>query len=37
MRRWIRFSGTGAHLAWRIKNGAKSVPLTTIQNPARRL
>ena len=31
MRRWIRFSGTGAHLAWRIKNGAKSVPLTTIR------
>jgi hypothetical protein len=31
MHRWIRFSGTGAHLAWRIKNGAKSVPLTTIK------
>jgi hypothetical protein len=31
MRRWIRFSGTGAHLAWRIKNGAKSVPLKTIR------
>jgi hypothetical protein len=29
MHRWIRFSGTGAHLAWRIKNGAKSVPLKT--------
>src|SRR5262249_51806533 len=26
-----RFSGTGAHLAWRIKNGAKSVPLKTIR------
>src|ERR1700758_2098205 len=31
MRRWIRFSGTGAHLAWRIKNGAKSVPLKTVK------
>ena len=31
MRRWIRFSGTGADLAWRIKNGAKSVPLKTIK------
>jgi Transposase DDE domain/Insertion element 4 transposase N-terminal len=30
MHRWIRFSGTGADLAWRIKNGAKSVPLKTI-------
>jgi hypothetical protein len=26
MHRWIRFSGTGAHLAWRVKNGAKSLP-----------
>ena len=26
-----RFSGTGADLAWRIKNGAKSVPLKTIK------
>src|SRR5260370_2760049 len=26
---WIRFSAAGAHLAWRIKNGAKSVPLKT--------
>ena len=31
MHRWIRFSGTGADLAWRIKNGAKSVPLKTIR------
>jgi Transposase DDE domain/Insertion element 4 transposase N-terminal len=31
MHRWIRFSGTGAHLAWRVKNGAKSVPLTTVK------
>jgi hypothetical protein len=29
MHRWIRFSGTGADLAWRIKNSAKSVPLKT--------
>ena len=26
MDRWIRFSGTGAHLLWRVKNGARSVP-----------
>src|SRR5947207_765396 len=31
MHRWIRFSAAGAHLAWRIKNGAKSVPLKTIK------
>jgi len=31
MHRWIRFSARGAGLAWRIKNGAKSVPLKTIQ------
>jgi hypothetical protein len=31
MDRWIRFSAAGAHLAWRIKNGAKSVPLRTIR------
>jgi hypothetical protein len=31
MHRWIRFSGTGAHLAWRIKNAATSVPLKTIR------
>jgi hypothetical protein len=31
MRRWIRFSARGAQLAWRIKNGAKSVPLKTIK------
>ena len=31
MYRWIRFSGTGADLAWRIKNGAKSVPLKTVK------
>jgi len=26
MDRWIRFSAAGAHLLWRVKNGAKSVP-----------
>jgi hypothetical protein len=26
MDRWIRFSATGAHLLWRVKNGARSVP-----------
>ena len=31
MDRWIRFSAAGAHLAWRIKNGARSVPLKTIR------
>ena len=31
MHRWIRFSAAGADLAWRIKNGAKSVPLKTIR------
>jgi len=31
MHRWIRFSGTGADLAWRIKNGARSVPLKTVK------
>ena len=29
--RWIRFSADGAHLAWRVKNGAKSVPFKTIR------
>ena len=31
MHRWIRFSGTGADLAWRVKNGARSVPLKAIR------
>ena len=31
MDRWIRFSADGAHLAWRVKNGAKSVPFKTIK------
>ena len=30
MDRFIRFSGTGAHLAWRVKNSAKSVPFKTL-------
>ena len=30
MDRFIRFSGTGAHLLWRVKNGAKSVPFKTL-------
>jgi hypothetical protein len=29
MDRFLRFSARGAHLAWRVKNGAKSVPLKT--------
>ncbi|HEX6522315.1 MAG TPA: IS4 family transposase [Streptosporangiaceae bacterium] len=31
MGRWIRFSASGAHLAWRVKNGAKSVPFKTLR------
>ena len=31
MDRWIRFSGAGAHLLWRVKNGAKSVPFRTLK------
>ena len=31
MDRWIRFSARGAHLAWRVKNGAKSVPFKTVR------
>ena len=31
MDRCLRFSGTGADLAWRVKNGAKSVPLKTVK------
>ena len=31
MDRWIRFSATGAHLAWRVKNGARSVPFKTLE------
>ena len=31
MDRWIRFSARGAHLLWRVKNGAKSVPFKTLR------
>ena len=31
MHRWTRFSGAGAELAWRVKNGAKSVPARTLE------
>ena len=31
MDRFLRFSARGAHLAWRVKNSAKSVPLKTIR------
>ena len=31
MDRWLRFSGSGADLAWRVKNGAKSVPFRTVR------
>jgi hypothetical protein len=31
MDRWLRFSGAGAHLLWRVKNGAKCVPFKTLK------
>lgn len=31
MDRWLRFSATGAHLLWRVKNGAKSVPFRHLE------
>ena len=31
MDRWLRFSARGAHLAWRVKNGAKSVPFKILR------
>jgi hypothetical protein len=31
MDRWIRFSTAGAHLLWRVKNGAKCVPFKTLE------
>lgn len=31
MDRWIRFAAAGAHLLWRVKNGAKSVPFKTLK------
>jgi hypothetical protein len=30
MARWVAFSATGAQLAWRVKNGKKSLPAKTI-------
>src|SRR5208282_3834724 len=32
MDRFLRFSATGAHLAWRVKNGAKCVPAKTVRD-----
>jgi hypothetical protein len=37
MDRFLRFSAAGAHLAWRVKNSAKSVPARTVPGTARRL
>ena len=31
MDRFLRFSAAGAHLAWRVKNTAKSVPFKTVR------
>lgn len=31
MARWARFTVTGAHLAWRVKNGAKSLPARIVR------
>ena len=31
MDRFLRFSAAGAHLAWRVKNAAKSVPARTVR------
>jgi Insertion element 4 transposase N-terminal/Transposase DDE domain len=31
LQRWVTFAATGAQLAWRVKNGAKSLPATVIQ------
>jgi hypothetical protein len=34
MSRWIRFSRAGAHLLWRVKNSARSVPFRTVRTLA---
>ena len=34
MSRWIRFSRGGAHLLWRVKDSARSVPFKTIRTLA---
>jgi len=31
MGRWLRLPGTGAHLLWRVKNAARSVPFTRLK------
>ena len=31
MDRFLRISGTGAHLTWRVKDRAKSVPFKTLR------
>jgi hypothetical protein len=31
MDRWLRFSGTGAHLLWRVKNTARAVPFRQLR------
>lgn len=31
MSRWLRFAATGAGLAWRVKNGASSVPVKVLR------
>jgi hypothetical protein len=31
MDRWLRFAATGAQLAWRVKNGANSLPARVLQ------
>lgn len=31
MARWVRFSATGAHLVWRVKNGAVSLPARLVR------
>ncbi|HEX9042628.1 MAG TPA: IS4 family transposase [Trebonia sp.] len=31
MDRWLRFSGTGAHLLWRVRNAARSVPFAHLR------
>lgn len=31
MDRWLRLSGTGAHLLWRVKNAARSVPFAHVK------
>jgi hypothetical protein len=34
MDRWLRFSARGAGLAWRVKNGEKSLPVTVLRTLA---